>query len=114
MLLPIISGNPRIYDFLKLLDLYFLSKRGVAFYAEKLNITSNYLTTLCKRYFRSTATKVIDGRIILEAKRLLTSGVSVKETANALNFQDTSYFSRFFKHHTKSTPTEFVALYKHN
>lgn len=110
--LPQRNENPKVYNFLKLIDLFYLSTRAVSFYAEKLNITTNHLTILCHRYFGSTATKLIDDRILLEAKKLLASGVSVKETAYALNFRDVSYFSRYFKVHTQTTPREFVAQYR--
>jgi AraC-like DNA-binding protein len=97
---------------LKLLDLFFLSTRAVSFYAEKLNITTNHLTILCHQYFGSTATKLINDRILLEAKKMLASGISVKETAYTLNFRDASYFSRYFKVHTKTTPKKFVAQHR--
>ncbi len=109
---PQVNENPKVYNFLKLIDLFYQSTRAVSFYAEKLNITTNHLTILCQRYFGSTATKLIDDRILLEAKKMLVSGTSVKETAYALNFQDVSYFSRYFKLHTKITPREFVAQHR--
>lgn len=104
-----VNENPKVYTFLKLIDLFYQSNRAVSFYAEKLNITTSHLTILCQRYFGSTATNLIDARILLEAKKLLASGISVKETAYTLNFRDVSYFSRYFKVRTKITPREFIA-----
>ena len=43
-----------------------------------------------------------------EAKRLLSSGKSVTETAGLTGFNDANYFSRFFRERTGVSPTEFV------
>ncbi|MDR2270860.1 MAG: helix-turn-helix domain-containing protein [Sphingobacterium sp.] len=109
--LPITKGNPKLYKFLGLIEEYFHSNRKPAFYAGKLNITVSYLNSLCKRYFHCTSTNMIENRIVLEAKRFLISGLSIKETAKALSFRDVSYFIRYFRVHTKSTPKRFRALY---
>ena len=43
----------------------------------------------------------------MEAKRLLNTGISIKETAYALNFDDPGHFSKFFKTKTNISPSEF-------
>ena len=51
---------------------------------------------------------LIRDRVLLEAKRLLTNAdMSVTEIAYDLNFQDNSYFNRFFKKNVGVTPDEF-------
>ncbi len=51
---------------------------------------------------------MIHQRLILEAKRLLLhSTISAKEVAYSLNFNDPSYFSRFFKTNTGFSPEGF-------
>ncbi len=55
-----------------------------------------------------TAGEIIRDRVLLEAKRLLTNAsLTVTEAAHNLNFQDNSYFNRFFKKYTGATPDEF-------
>ena len=55
-----------------------------------------------------TAGDLIRDRVLLEAKRLLTNAdMTVTEIAYDLNFQDNSYFNRFFKKETGMTPDEF-------
>jgi AraC family transcriptional activator of pobA len=99
---PVLSG------YVSLVDTYFKEQRYVAFYAEKLNITPNYLNILCKKYFYDSATSVIHNRVVLEAKRLLlTSSKTIKEIAYELGFYDLAYFSKFFKSHTGIAPREF-------
>jgi len=48
-------------------------------------------------------------RRVREAKRLLMSGLSVKDVANRLNFADAHHFSRVFRQTTGISPTEYVA-----
>jgi AraC-like DNA-binding protein len=43
----------------------------------------------------------------MEAKRLLRTGMSVKESAYALNFDDPGHFSKFFKNKTGESPSDF-------
>ncbi|WP_053003956.1 AraC family transcriptional regulator [Sphingobacterium sp. Ag1] len=105
------KGHPLLFEFLALIDKYYTSHRMVAFYAEKLKVTPNYLNVLCKKDFYCKATELVDDRVLLEAQRLLIAGVSIKETAFELNFSDVSYFSRYFKLRTAQTPKSFRDMY---
>ncbi|MBN9385320.1 MAG: helix-turn-helix domain-containing protein [Chitinophagaceae bacterium] len=91
-----------------LIDKYFKEQKFVAFYAEKLHISANYLNILCKRNLKISATKLIHQRVCLEAKRLLqTTGFSIKEIAFEMGFTDHAHFSNFFKNQTGLSPTGF-------
>jgi AraC-like DNA-binding protein len=58
---------------------------------------------------------MISQRLILEAKRELSFGaLTIKEIAFKLGFNDTSYFSRFFKKHTGQIPTILRIMKKDN
>ena len=77
-------------------------------YAALLYVTPNYLNALCKDLLGKPAGEIIRDRIILEAKRLLSNAdMNVGGIANQLNFQDNSYFTKFFKKYTNRTPEEF-------
>jgi AraC-like DNA-binding protein len=55
-----------------------------------------------------TAGDIIRDRIAVEAKRLLTNAeMDVKEIAYDLNFEDPSYFTRFFRKNVGTTPEQF-------
>ncbi|MBO1929875.1 AraC family transcriptional regulator [Providencia rettgeri] len=56
----------------------------------------------------------MDRQVILEIKALLEIGnLSIKQIADELNFEDTSYLCRYFKRHTGMTLTGFKnALHK--
>jgi AraC family transcriptional regulator, transcriptional activator of pobA len=77
-------------------------------YAELLYVTPNHLNALCQDLLGKTAGDLIRDRVLLEAKRLLTNAdMTITEIAYDLNFQDNSYFNRFFKKNVGMTPDEF-------
>lgn len=104
------QDNPVIAKFVQLIDCWYKAERSVAFYADKLNISANYLNVLSNRIFHVSASALIQDRILLEAKRLLKiSNKSVKDIVFDLGFYDNASFSKFFKSHTNMTPSQFRA-----
>jgi AraC-like DNA-binding protein len=100
-----------IKGFHTLIDDHFNAESSVNFYADKLNITPNYLNILSQKYLKIPAGDVIKQRTILEAKRLLTStDLSIKEVGYQLGFNDNTYFSKVFKKYTGKTPGDFKKL----
>jgi len=100
-----------IKGFSILIDDYFNKESSVNFYADKLNITPNYLNILSQKYLKIPASDVIKQRTILEAKRLLTStDLSIKEIGYQLGFNDNTYFSKVFKKYAGKTPGDFKKL----
>ena len=103
-----IHANPVISKFMSLIDVHFREERSVSFYAEKLHISANYLNIISKKNLNTSASSLIQNRILLEAKRLLkVSEMSVKEIVYALGFYDHASFSKFFRSNTGMTPTQF-------
>lgn len=97
-----------IKQFHTLIDQHFNHESSVNFYADKLNITPNYLNILSQKYMKKPAGEIIKERTILEAKRLLTStDLSIKEIAYQLGFNDNTYFTKVFKKYTGKTPGDF-------
>lgn len=83
-------------------------QREVAFYADKLCISSRYLSTIVRNIAHSSVKAFIDRAVVLEIKMLLQgSDLSVQEIAYRLRFPDQSYLGRYFKHHTGLSPTQF-------
>jgi AraC family transcriptional activator of pobA len=77
-------------------------------YGELMNLAPSYLNDICKDSLGRTLTDLIQGRLLLEAKRIFAySDMDVKEVATQLNFSDASYFVRWFKKQNGSTPEEF-------
>ena len=77
-------------------------------YADILFVSSGHLNDVVKELLGVSSSDIINERLLLEIKRmLLHSSESVNEIAQLLNFEDPSYFARFFKNHTGVSPKEF-------
>ncbi|MES1223193.1 MAG: helix-turn-helix transcriptional regulator [Bacteroidota bacterium] len=95
-------------NFRRLIDQHFLSIKLPKEDADLLYVKPNHLNALCQDVLGKTAGELIRDRVLLEAKRLLTNAdMSVTEIAFSLNFQDNSYFNRFFKKYVGVPPDEF-------
>lgn len=95
-------------NYQQLIDEHFRTLKLPRQYAELLYITPNHLNALCQDLLGKKAGNLIRERVVLEAKRLLTNaGMTISEIAYELNFQDNSYFNRYFKKETGRTPDEF-------
>mgnify|MGYP003644233734 CR=1 FL=1 len=95
-------------EFESLVDKMYVDTKNVSEYAEQLNITPNYLTTMVKNLTGKSAKDIIHERILLESKSLLKfSGLDIAEIAYRLNFQEPTHFTRFFKKLSGITPNKF-------
>lgn len=101
--------HERYYErFMQVLSRHYMQERSVEFYAEQLNLTPKYLTTVIRKASGRTATDWINGFVILEAKNLLKySALSIQEIAYRLNFPNQSFFGKYFKNHTGQTPSAY-------
>jgi AraC-like DNA-binding protein len=96
-------------DLQLLIDKHYVELKKPKDYADKLNITVKHLNKVVTSLLNKSTTGLINERIILEAKRLISHGnLTIKEIAYELNYEDYSYFSRFFKKNTGLTPSEFA------
>lgn len=98
----------QIRQFGTLLNQHYRRKHSVRDYAELLHITANHLNALCRRVLNKTASDLIHERVITEAQRLLShSALGVAQVAYELGFEDASYFVRYFRKYTDTTPEAF-------
>lgn len=80
----------------------------VHFMADKLNISSRYLSDLLKQETGKTAIELIHVFLISEAKHMLkVSDHNIAETAYTLGFDNLPYFSRLFKKEVGLSPNQF-------
>lgn len=93
--------------FRKHLKNHFTTIKKVKEYAEMMHISERSLNDLVKKNTGKSTSEVIYERIVMESKRLLRTGISVKETAYSLNFDDPAHFSKFFKTQTGQSPRDF-------
>ena len=100
--------NQLLRDFEALVNKNFRTLHAVNDYAGLLHITPNYLNTISKKRKGKSAGELIRDRMMLEAKRLIThSDITIAQIAYNLNFEDNSYFGRFFKKYSGQTPAAF-------
>ncbi|HHV40195.1 MAG: helix-turn-helix domain-containing protein [Bacteroidales bacterium] len=98
-------------QFMNLLHEHHCREHYVGFYANEMNMTPKYLSTVIKEHSGKSAAEWIDEYLILEAKSLLKySDKSIKEIVNVLHFSDASFFSKYFKKHTGLTPTAYKKI----
>ena len=103
----------RFEDFLELLDQHIATHKQVSQYTEMMNLSAYQLNEITKSSIGKTASEMITEQIILEAKRyLLATPNQVKDIADHLGYEDTSYFIRFFKKHIGHSPEAFRHNFK--
>ncbi|MEZ4795522.1 MAG: AraC family transcriptional regulator [Flavobacteriaceae bacterium] len=101
-----------IRKFNLLVEEHFREKHQVSEYADLMFVTPKSLSNLFARYFHKSPLRVINERLILEAKRLLEfSDKNVNEIAYTLGFKELSHFSKFFKTHVGIAPTDYQQKY---
>ena len=98
-------------QFRKLLVENFKEERNIGFYADRLFVTTKYLSEVLKSVTGKTAGEIIDEIVILEAKILLKNSTNtMSEIADILHFSDQFFFSNFFKKHTGLSPSHYRKL----
>lgn len=104
----VVRGSSFVSLFKKMVSIEFITQRSVAYYADKLGISEAHLYELVKQNTGLTPGQIIRKEIALEAKRQLAhTDKSIVEIGYKLNFDDPSYFGRFFKRETGFSPKSF-------
>lgn len=101
--------NEEIFEsFMELLTQYHTTERSLNFYAAKMGITANYLSKLIKEFSGRTAVEWVDEYVILEAKSMLKhTQYTIQEIAYKLNFPSPSFFGKYFRRLTGTTPKQY-------
>ncbi len=101
-----------IADYLNSEDLLSLGLPSVQYIADKLNISTKYLSSLLKQLTGQTTQQIIHEKLIERAKeKLSTTNMTVSEIAFALGFEHSQSFSKLFKAKTNQSPLEFRAAF---
>ena len=83
-------------------------KHELSFYAERMNISPQYLSRLVFETSGTAASDWINRSVTVQAKLLLrSSGHTVEQIAEELNFSTTPYFCRLFKREVGVTPSQY-------
>lgn len=95
-------------EFMNLLSDNYKEAHDVAFYADKLNITSRYLSQITGETVSKTPKQIINEYLLRESRRLLENRrLSIKEISDLLGFSSTTVFCKTFKHQMGFTPSEY-------
>lgn len=95
-------------DFQTLLREYCKKQHDVKFYAGKLCITTQYLSSILKEQSGRSASQWIQEALMVEAKSMLKRPrINVQQVSDALSFPDQSTFGKFFKKHAGISPLAF-------
>lgn len=105
---PWSAGQKIAKQFKEEIEKYYKDEKYPSFYAKRLGISTNHLNNVCKTYFEKQAGELIRERIILEAKRMLIEPeLRISNISETFQFNDNSYFTKFFKKAVGVTPEEF-------
>ena len=96
------------HQFLDILSHEQQKRQQVNYYAEKLCITSKYLSTICRKVSGKSPIHWITDSVMEDSYQLLrTTGLTVKEISNKLGFPNSSFFGQYFREHAGMTPIEY-------
>lgn len=86
----------------------YKKERNIKFYANQLNLSTQYLSATVKKMTGKTLTDIISNLVIHDAKaKLRATELSIKEISDSLCFPDVSSFGKYFKRYTGMTPTHY-------
>lgn len=105
------SKFPLLKRMENLIEQNFREIRQVNFYANQLNISARHLNYILKAYTKKSISDLIKIRLLTEIKReLLYTNKSIREISYDFNFNDPSYFHKFFKKNMNLTPEDFRGI----
>jgi len=101
-------GGEFMHRFLQLIAKEGRTKHAIEYYAERLCVSPNHMSTLVRRESGLTVLQWIDRALVREAKVLLHhTAMPVAEVAEQLGFATPSFFIRFFRQQTGQTPLQY-------
>lgn len=102
------KGKILVKRFKKLIEEKCIENLSIKQYAGLLQISPNYLSETVKATTGRTSTDLINDRMLLEIKQMLShTDKIISEIAYQLNFADQSYFSKYFKKLAGVSPGEW-------
>ena len=87
---------------------HYTEERRAQFYADKLGISLQHLSTTVKQVTGRNVLDVIAYVVIIDAKaKLKSSNMTIQEIAYSLNFPSASFFGKYFRRYVGMSPLEF-------
>ncbi|MBL4892182.1 MAG: helix-turn-helix domain-containing protein [Rhizobiaceae bacterium] len=102
------SVSPILRQFEILLEEHYRDHWKLGDYSDALAITSTHLSRLTREQTGMPASKLIEDRLIREARRNLAyTRLTISEIAYRIGFSDPAYFTRVFSRATGISPSTF-------
>ena len=92
---------------LELLRTYHTEQRSLGFYADKMNLSVKALSKKVREKLNTSLGQLVRYELIQTAQSMLDEDGRIIDVALRLGFEETNHFSRFFKHYTGLTPSEY-------
>lgn len=105
-----ISTNEEMlmYKFINEVKSNYRKERKVSFYAGRLNLTANYLSTSVKKFSGKTPGEWIESFVTEDARALLkNTNLTIQQISYKLGFPSQSFFGKFFKRVAGCSPKEY-------
>lgn len=100
--------NELFAEFMELVSKHYKEYRDVSFYANRMHVSTKYLSQIVNKKTHHNPKTIIDHYVIMQLKLCLrTSRDSIKQIGWQYHFNDDSFFCRYFKSHTGVTPQEY-------
>ncbi|MBQ8502629.1 MAG: AraC family transcriptional regulator [Bacteroides sp.] len=95
-------------EFVQLVIENYTNERQAQFYAEKMGISLQYLSTTVKQITGKNVLDIIARVVLVDAKaKLKSTDMTVQEIAYSLNFPNASFFGKYFKRYMEMSPLEY-------
>ena len=97
-----------VKDLVKIIIDNYKTERSISFYADKMHLSPQHLSTTIKKTTGKTLTDIISSFVIRDAQaKLKSTELTIQEIAYSLNFPDISFFGKYFKRYTGMSPKQF-------
>ena len=105
---PITRKEEICKELVQLVTQYYSTERKAQFYADKLGISLQHLSTTVKQVTDKNVLDIISYVVIMDAKaKLKSTTMTIQEIAYSLNFPNASFFGKYFKRYVDMTPLDF-------
>lgn len=86
----------------------YTRERRAQFYADKLGISLQHLSTTVRQVTGRNVLDIIAHVVIVDVKaKLKSTNMTIQEIAYSLNFPSASFFGKYFKRHMGMSPLEY-------
>ena len=105
---PITRKEEICKELVQLVTKHYATERKAQFYADKLGISLQHLSTTVKQVTDKNVLDIISYVVIMDAKaKLKSTDMTIQQIAYSLNFPNASFFGKYFKRYVGMTPLDF-------